>query len=189
MEAAAKSFLSIFGNGELQGSSQCIQGGYKCVCFSDAPISKLATIIATPNAQGMRYKPFGVMVSKPWLFSKGGRPAIYQLRDEYKDLPESQRFRHVTYDPIKGPDFSWEREWRIHADKLPLDPTETTLIVPNRQWEDRLRNEFASRQFITSVQLGRRGAPSSSFKWHFIALEDLGVPLPDEGPKQGEPSN
>jgi hypothetical protein len=29
-------------------------------------------------------------------------------------------------------DFTWEREWRIHCDWLPLDPSVATLIVPHQ---------------------------------------------------------
>lgn len=179
-EIAATNFLSILGSGMLLGNVGCILGGYKCVCFSEAPIAKLTTILATPNAHGMRYKPFGVMVDKRWLYAQGGRPVIYQSKDEFEELPETHRYRHVTYDPFKPVDFTWEREWRLRTDKLVLEPGAVTLVVPTRRWEERLREEFASKQFTTSLRIGLHGAPISSFPWHFIVLEDLGVEIPIE---------
>jgi hypothetical protein len=85
-------------------------------------------------AHGMRYKPFGVMVDKAWLFDRGGRPVIYRPDAEYSLLHETQRFRHVRYEP-GSVDFTWEREWRLRADELELDPSVTTLVVPHRAWE------------------------------------------------------
>ena len=58
-------------------------------CFSEAPLSKLAQILANPSAHGMRYKPFGVMVSKSWLFERAGRPVIYQPESEFDLLHET----------------------------------------------------------------------------------------------------
>ena len=82
----------------------------------------------------MRYKPFGVMVSKSWLFERAGRPVIYQPESEFDLLHETQRFRHKEYDP-PSVDFTWEREWRIRTDALELDPGAVSLVVPNREWE------------------------------------------------------
>jgi hypothetical protein len=114
---------------QLRGGTGNIKGGYTCVCFSEAPIGKLGQILAQPMAHKVRYKPYGVMVAKEWLFSQGGRPAIYQPDGEFTDLPESHRHRHVCYDP-PGVDFSWEREWRIRTDALALDPEILFLDEP-----------------------------------------------------------
>jgi hypothetical protein len=81
-EAAAEAFLSIFRERKLRGGSGCIKGGYDCVYFSEAPISKLAVILANPMVHGMRYSPFGVMVEKSWLYEQGGRPVIYQTDED-----------------------------------------------------------------------------------------------------------
>jgi hypothetical protein len=45
-----------------------------------------------------RYSPFGIMVSKQWLFAQGGRPVIYQSAEEYQLLTENHRWRHVLYE-------------------------------------------------------------------------------------------
>lgn len=61
---AAERFLSIVGQKTLFGGTGLIRGGYKCVCFSEAPISKLGAILAEPSIHGMPYAPFGVMLAK-----------------------------------------------------------------------------------------------------------------------------
>ena len=70
-------FCSIVHQRKLIGSDGYIKGGYRYVCFTEAPLSKLSHILASPSASGIRYAPFGVIVDKRWLFKKGGRPVIY----------------------------------------------------------------------------------------------------------------
>lgn len=178
-EVAASIFESILEQRELLGGDGNIKGGYRCVCFSEAPVSKLANILATPGPHGMRYMPFGVMVDKTWLFSKGGRPVIYQPDSEFELLHESQRFRHVRYEPNDKVDYSWEREWRIRINALPLEPNETTLVVPNRAWEKWLLDQHIAMLGRRAMLLSSIGPGSvSDFPWHFIVLEDLGVKMP-----------
>jgi len=177
---AAGAFLSIIRSKELRGSSRDIRGGYNCVCFSEAPISVLAQVLALPAAHGIRYAPFGVMVRKDWLFAQGGRPVIYQPESEYELLHEEQRFRHVRYDPTGAKDYSWEREWRVRADSLPLDPREVTFVVPTRKWEERFLEEYAGTlrgQVMFFGEDAAFGMPRSP--WHFVVLEDLGMRFTD----------
>jgi hypothetical protein len=137
----------------------------------------------------MRYKPFGVMVSKSWLFSQGGRPVIYQPDEEFELLHESQRFRHVRYEPNapspdRRVDFTWEREWRILIDELPLVPDQTTVVVPTRVWEEWFQGKHmegvSRRALVTSGLIGPKSVTKQP--WHFIVLEDLGVPIPAVAP-------
>ena len=181
---AADAFLSIIKERKLRGGTGCIKGGFSCVCFSEAPVSKLAHILANPSAHGMRYRPFGVMVDKQWLFSKGGRPVIYQTDAEYELLHESQKFRHVRYEPNDGVDFTWEREWRMHGHELELDSQGATLVVPTRAWEkwsqDNHTAMLSRRALVTMGFIGPRSV--SDYPWHFIALQDLGVDVPSVDP-------
>lgn len=177
-QVAADAFLSIMRERKLRSGTTYIRGSHPCVCFSEAPLSKLSHLLANPGTTGMRYKPFGVMVDKTWLFDRGGRPVIYQPDDEYKLLDESQRYRHVRYEP-GSVDFTWEREWRVHAKELALDPAAVTLIVPTRAWE-----QWVFDQFIDRLSLQAQVLPESigltKFEWHFLVLEDLGVEFPGE---------
>jgi hypothetical protein len=73
---------------------------------------------------------------------------IYQPEQEYGRLPEALRWRHMRYEPdaAEPVDFTWEREWRLHADEVPLDPSYAVLVLPNEAWETRLRNAFDEQQ-------------------------------------------
>lgn len=172
-EQAAKSFESILREGALRGSNGFIRGGYRCVCFSEAPLGVIAHALSMTAEHPMRYAPFGVIVSKRWLFEQGGRPVIYQAEAEYEALPDSVRYRHVRYEPHRGIDHSWEREWRIQIDTLALDPGQTTFIVPTRNWVARFHRGHVDEIALASSLL--KHPFSSPIPWHFIALEDLGV--------------
>jgi hypothetical protein len=180
-DEVVSTFTKILNERRLLGGTGCIRGGYRCVCFSEAPISKLGIILANPDVHGMRYRGFGIMVEKIWLFKCGGRPVIYQPDSEFDLLPESHRFRHVRYEPDTGVDFSWEREWRIRTDELSIRPDDVTAIVPNRDWiYGALREHtrvLADRARRTGGSIGAES--TAVFPWHFIALGDLGVPVPE----------
>ncbi|HJV84140.1 MAG TPA: hypothetical protein VJ698_01590 [Noviherbaspirillum sp.] len=120
----------------LVGSSGSIRGSFRCVCFTEAPESAFHQLSG-------RYRPFGIKVSKKWLFKQGGRPVIYQHSDEFATLPDALRWRHVRYEPDAEPpiDFSWEREWRIQADELFLPPEEVAVVVPHENYAAELQDE------------------------------------------------
>lgn len=177
-EQAADNFISIIQSGGLRGGSGFIRGGYQCVCFSEAPISVLAQILVQPSVHGMRYAPFGVMVKKGWLFRAGGRPVIYQPEAEFELLHENHRYRHVRYEPDRGTDHTWEREWRVRTDELVLDPAAVTLIVPSRSWEEKFMESHAGNQRDAAFVHGKDAAFFiGRFPWHFVVLEDLGVQI------------
>ena len=90
----------------------------------------------------------GIEVSKQWAYSEGGRPVIYQPEEEYEQLPESHRWRHVRYELDAEPpiDFSWEREWRIQTDELGLPPGEARIIVPHEDWAEALEGEHFAEE-------------------------------------------
>lgn len=164
VEIAFKKFESILLESKLRGGTGYIKGGYRCVCFTETPISKLGYVLASPDVQKMRYRPLGIMVDKKWVFRKGGRPAIYQPNEDFEKLSKDIRYRHVCLEldrPGTPVDLTWEREWRLHADELVLPPEATTVIVPRRYWRDVLIDTM------------------KPFPWHVIVLEDLGVPIPD----------
>ena len=177
LDEAAGVFDQILHEGALVGNNGFIRGGYRCVCFSEAPINVLAQVLASPRDDGMRYAPFGVMVGKAWLFRHGGRPVIYQAHEEFELLHETQRYRHVRYEPHLGRDHTWEREWRIQTNLLQLDPAETTFVVPTRHWVERFHNEHADDMAMENYNVSIPIIQPPP--WHFIALEDLGVEVVD----------
>lgn len=182
---AETTFRSIMSERRLRGSSQGIRGGHKVVCFSEAPVDVLAKLFASRGHE-WRYRPFGVMVTKHWLFSLGGRPAIYQPESDYQFLPPELQYRHVRFEgPGGDKDFTFEREWRILGEELPLDPKNCTLLVPHREWDYKLRDEHNERDTRRARAL--RIHPFvriSNYDWHVLALGDLGAsfPINDDAP-------
>ena len=133
---AADILDDILRESRLLGGTGHIRGGHTCVCFTEAPLAEMASMFAiaavAEDTGALRYEPFGVGVSKQWLFESGGRPAIYQSDAEYEQLPVNFRWRHCRYEP-PDIDFTWEREWRIPADELALDPDQTWIFVPTEE--------------------------------------------------------
>lgn len=140
---------SIIAEGRLRGGTGHIKGGYRCVCFCEAPLTSVAEAMSEREKEGIRYQPFGVMIPKKWAFEMEGRPVIYQRDSEFRLLDDSIRFRHVRYEPTAFPpiDFTWEREWRVRTDELVLDQDITRFIVPDRSTWDELVSEHEREQF------------------------------------------
>ena len=134
----------------------------------------------TNSGHPFRYRPFGIMVPKRWLFDLGGRPAIYEPETEFTLLPEALQYRHVRLDePGSDKDFTFEREWRIAAEMLSLDPQICTLIVPDRDRDYRLRDEHAERDGRGAAAAGFGPfTRMSEYEWHVLALGDLGAKFP-----------
>ncbi|MGB7209696.1 MAG: hypothetical protein WBD27_13620 [Pyrinomonadaceae bacterium] len=176
---AESSFRSIFKEKALRGSGMGIRGGHKVVCFSEAPVGVLAQLFSRPG-HDFRYRPFGVMVPKAWLFALGGRPVIYQPETEFDTLPTALQYRHVRFDtPGGNKDFTFEREWRINTDALQLDPATCTLIVPDREWDYRLRQEHDEHDMKRASSAGFGPfTRMTNYPWHVLALGDLGAAFP-----------
>jgi len=158
-EEAALILDKIIRERKIIGGTGYIRGSYRCVCFSEAPIGKISFILADGKGGDFKYQPYGVMVSKKWLFEKGGMPVIYGPYNEFNELPEHMRYRHVRfYLGDYKVDHSWEREWRIKTNELEITPQDVTLVVPDRVAKEAFQQVHGS-------------------EWHFIVLSDLGVDI------------
>lgn len=159
-EEAFKRFYTIAKQGKLIGGTGYIRGSYRCVCFTEAPISKLSYILSNPGESGFKYAPYGVMVTKRWLYGQGGRPVIYGPATEFDELPELFRYRHVRF--WLGDDYdvdhTWEREWRLRTDELALPTEHVTFVLPERAVKEEFEKAFPNR-------------------WHYLVLSDLGVKI------------
>jgi len=144
LENSFKRLLKIIRDQALIGGDGFIKGGYKCVCFSEAPLSCLKGGLVNPGYYS-KYSPFGILLPKTWLYQKGGRPVIYQPDDEFCLLPENMRWRHVRYEPPKV-DFSWEREWRIQTNLLEFQGQDVSIVVPNAEWSTKLIRDYEKEQ-------------------------------------------
>ena len=138
MSGTARGVLEkILYDGRLIGTTKWTYG-YPCVSFTEAPIQEFNSIfslveLASAEDERPRYEPYGIAVTKEWLFEHGGRPVIYDHPDSFDDLPESLQYRFVPYDPLNGIDFTWEREWRVKSESLQLDPKHTLVILPTSE--------------------------------------------------------
>ena len=104
-------------------------------------------------------------------------------------LPETHRYRHVSYDPVNEGgderDVSWEREWRIRTDSLWLDPAAVTFVVPFRSMVETLKEEHAASQrpeayavddvSPRSTSRRRRSFPTTSLCWRISGSRSTSV--------------
>jgi hypothetical protein len=163
----------------LRGSSQKIRGNYECICFTESPISELVAMLsmsklASNSSEHTRYEPYGIAVTKEWLFAKGGRPVIYQPDAEFNLLSEDLQYRHVHYDPVRGIDFTWEREWRIQAKSLQLDPEHTLVIVPTASEAFDLMHYHSNLELNSVDDEGNPEDLHHKPKWMAISLDLFG---------------
>ena len=183
IDDAFSKFYSILNERQLRGGTGYIRGGYTCVCFTESPISKLSYVLANPDLVNMRYRPFGIMIDKRYAFAHGARPVIYQPNDDFEKLDEDIRYRHVRFEPDNPGypiDLTWEREWRVKIDALPLPVESTTVIVPNRHWRDVFVDRHSDDIQGTVLALGSEAAQAvEPYPWHLVVLEDLGIEIPD----------
>lgn len=138
---------SIMGERIVRGGNDKIRSGDHCVCFTEAPLKSLPGGLVNPK-NFSRYAPFGVLFTKKWIFEKGGRPVTYQPESEFRELPDSHKWRHVRYEPNAAQpiDFTWEREWRIKSQGLVFQPNDVVILVPRQEWLDALRKEHEGQQ-------------------------------------------
>ena len=158
--------------------------GDPCVCFTDAPIQECNAIfslnaIASSEQLRPRYEPYGIAVSKEWLFSQGGRPVIYDHPDALDRLPDSERYRFVPYDPTKNIDFTWEREWRVKTDHLVLDPRRTYAVVPSSDEAFQIVYDFADLETDWNED-GPAGTYHSP-RWLAVSLDLFGYDYATNG--------
>lgn len=132
--------INILKEGTLKASTE----GYICgkdpvVCFQDVPLQSLAENILYEQqlrkedaSQPIRYAPFGLRFSKPYIYRAGGRPVIYENTGIAKSfLLESEYWRIVKFDLNNDDNFiDWthEREWRIKGD-LHFDLKQVEILL------------------------------------------------------------
>jgi hypothetical protein len=183
MSGTASSVLQkILHEEKLLGTSHWTYGK-NTICFTEAPIQEFNSIfslvtIASTLAERPRYEPYGIAVSKKWLFEKGGRPVIYDHGDAFQQYPDSLQHRFVPYDPANGVDFTWEREWRIKIDELILEPKHTLIIVPTAEEAFEVVYGFSNIEADWDVE-GSHGEPyiTGTFhepKWLAVSLDMFG---------------
>ncbi|MFA9188775.1 hypothetical protein [Flavobacterium magnesitis] len=144
-ESAYQNLKKIIKSGELKGCTGMIFGGHRCVCFTESPVRCLTNNGKLDSKYFSRYTPFGLQYCKTDVFKNGGRPVIYSTREEAKiqKFNTHINWRYVSYNPgMEGKlDFTWEREWRIKKEKIPVNPEIVKLVFPNIDWINRFIEE------------------------------------------------
>ncbi|MFG5120866.1 hypothetical protein [Methylorubrum sp. POS3] len=157
--------LKILKEKKLRSHDGMIKGRYKCVCFSETPIMTLQQLFDN-NHDNFRYRPFGIIFKKKYIFDKGGRPVIYQPADDFEKLHEDHQHLHVTYDLKNSPsiDFTWEREWRFRSDTgIELTKECAEILVPNN----------GIRKLIGRYL--RESTKAADDPWNYVVLDQYGV--------------
>ena len=163
----------------LQGSDADIRGGYRCVSFIEAPVKQLRDVFRWSTERDAMFQPYGVLLGKDYLFALGGRPVIYQPDSDYDQLPDLQRYRHMRYDPLADPpvDFSWQREWRLRADTLPLEPERCCIVVASEADRAALLHEHEEQEeerleaLVSAPGASLADQFAESFPWPVISLD------------------
>ncbi len=144
-ESAYQNLKKIIKSGELKGSNGMILGRHNCVCYTESPVRCLTNNGQLESKYFSRYTPFGIQYCKKYVFQNGGRPVIYSTKEEWIKQKDNAdiNWRYVGYDPtMEGRlDFTWEREWRIKTDSVPVEPNLVKLVFPSLKWINRFIEE------------------------------------------------
>ena len=124
-QSAYEVLAKILNEKRLIGSSNTgfIAGQHSAVCFQDVPIYSLCQNVLHEQSnrqelgEKIRYRAIGLAFSKRYIYSKGGRPVIYERLDIAKGfVNENEWWRIVSFDLSNDDlivDWTHEREWRI----------------------------------------------------------------------------
>jgi hypothetical protein len=176
-QEAFERLRKIINDRKLIAGTCMTKGSYPCACFTEAPLPAVSAAFLR-GAFPSRYAPFGLMFDKSTVFAAGGRPVIYEPADEYDDLPEAIRWRHVRFDLSSNSvvDFTWEREWRVQCVEFAFGPQDAVIVVPDSQWADALVQAHWDEQRILveaySIVLDELIAEQfcEDFSWRVVTL-------------------
>ncbi len=146
---------SILKDKKIKGSttsSGFIVGNEKVVCFQDAPLYSICqnTFFEQKKREKdvnykLRYKAFGLLFDKQFMYNKGSRPVIYEKTEIAKTfLLPSEYWRIVNFNlenDISIIDWTHEREWRIKGD-FEFELSDVTIIVPRQSHIKELISKF-----------------------------------------------
>lgn len=145
---AIETLYRIACDGHLEGTTRGVIGKNQVVCFSEAPEGEF---IKEKN----HFKPFGISIDKAYFFSSGGRPVIYQPKEEHAFIAPELHWKLVTYNPTSSTehrwiDWSWQREWRIRTDRFLLPVEQTTFLVPSEVDREILIDKLMENEWLNA---------------------------------------
>lgn len=143
---AFSNLINILEEKRLKGSSRrkgFICGEISAVCLQDAPLVAIAEnlqyeeVLRKEENQKVRYLEFGIRFQKNFIYRQGGRPVIYDDKDEAKKyLPKNQWWRIVKLDLSNSNsiiDWMHEREWRVPKEII-FEYSQCEIIVPSSKY-------------------------------------------------------
>lgn len=173
---AFNNLWSILKDGRITSHTNFIRGLFPCVCFTEAPLDAVKDGFMNLFGE-VRYSPFGVKFHKNYIFAMGGRPVIYSPDHEYEALGEEVKWRHVRYElpPDRTIDFTWEREWRLECESLPISSEICAVVVPDGGWAERLIKRHDDEQNHKCTMYAQVLGPEAygyaePFRWEISVL-------------------
>jgi len=132
-----------------------IKGDYPAVCFTEQPLD---CFIISCDTLSDRYKPYGIVLKKCYLYDYGGRSVVYGDKSLLESLPEEYKYLWARYNPmLEGdsyPDVDWthEREWRCRVNQsyprywgvenLPLPREGVPILLPMDYRKNKITPDF-----------------------------------------------
>ncbi|HND54505.1 MAG TPA: hypothetical protein PLV92_18970 [Pirellulaceae bacterium] len=129
--SASGALGNILRTGRIVASSSAIRGATPVICFTSAGVRELAALRRfRTHRHRWDFEPYGVVVSRAWLSSRGARPVVYGDESTWTSLPDSDR---PYFQPTGGRaaiDWTVECEWRLIGD-LSLDeiPSDAAYVL------------------------------------------------------------
>lgn len=134
--------MKILKEQRLEGStteSGFISGKIPAVCFQDIPLHSVCENILyeqslkrEKKAVNYRYTGFGLRFSKEYIFRKGGRPVIYDIKNQAKEYLNPEDYWRIVNlnlsDNQNIVDWSHEREWRVPGN-LEFELSEVEVLI------------------------------------------------------------
>ncbi len=107
------------------------------ICFTEAPLTQSVELFRyfhkfqpTPYEPYLKpmFVPYGIGISRQFLFNKGARPLIYSSLEELELLPHEFKWRAMELNMVDY-DFGWLREWRINSNLFDFSDYRNEIIV------------------------------------------------------------
>ena len=151
------------------------------ICFSESPVTLLAPMFDLfKQWDNPLYAPYGIGIKKDYIYNIGGRQAIYGDENERTVIPQSLKWRFVSYNP-KCCDFTWLREWRVPVSEIELSLENCFVIVDQNREMEELRELLMELDDIEVDAQPEDGGVLTEYTGYFsrkyksISLEDIAV--------------
>ena len=174
-ENAFQTFLTILNDWYLKSGDIIKTGGSPCICFTESPEYFM-------YRDKSKYQPFGFKFYKKSIFRSGGREVIYSPENEKHLIHESMLWRYMRHDPLVvsertpyGVDFTWEREWRLPSNELPVLEAKN-IIVPNERYISRVVSETEKWLESNASEMEKCCGvyePHSDYEDYIFAIRDM----------------